>query len=119
MEEDLRRRASGRIAANPADPWSHDPFESLPSPWAPPGSGTGTVPKPPTGDVSIPKPPKIKKPRVIPELDELYSVQHNLVEALGALDNFDHDDDDPDFHRFEYRLKNAYKVVNRWLRNYG
>lgn len=89
-----------KTANNPSDPWSWNAFD------------------PPNPSGGVPFKPAIKQRRDIPEQDELFAVQRNLVKAINELDNVEREKN-PNLRSLRMQVENAYKVLNRFLQNHA
>lgn len=68
------------------------------------------------------KPPTLRNvgvPTTVPESDDLFAVQNNLLRSMQALDQLE--DDNPDLHwaGLQHHLLQTYKTLNRWLKNHA
>jgi len=91
-----------RQANIPSDPWSYNAFNPAPA-------GVGPSP------FQAPARPK----RTVPDQDELYTVQKDLVKSLAALSELERANPDVDTRNLSRQLQNSYKVVNRYLRTHA
>ncbi len=90
-------------------------MSEAPNPW------TVNYFDPPSPSVPAPS-PKAHTPRLVPEIDDLFTVQRDLLKALNAKDVIEHElkgSDVKGFRQLEQQLENAYKVINRYLKKYG
>jgi hypothetical protein len=74
------------------------------------------------GGASTPAPPVVpgtRRKRDIPDQDELFTVQKDLVKALSALDELEHINPELDTRALRQQLQNGYKVLNRFLRTHA
>jgi len=68
------------------------------------------------------KPPVLKQvgqPPRIPEADDLYAVQNNILRSLQALDRLMEDNPDMHWTGLQHHLRQTYKTLNRWLKSHA
>lgn len=100
-ESDLNQTT--RTANNPADPWSYNAFDP---------------PKPSAGGGVPFKPVVRQQRRDIPEQDELFAVQRNLMKAINELDNVERDAK-VNMKPLRTQVENSYRILNRFLQNHA
>lgn len=99
---------------NPADPWSFDAFAPQ-SPKVPEGVSAPSSPKAPTAP---------KAPRIVPAVDELFSIQRNTLKVLNGLDDLEHEIGEhlrksKGYRALRQDAENAYRVIRSYLKQYG
>jgi len=69
---------------------------------------------PPTPQVSAPR-PRSKVPKLLPDVQELYTLQRDLIKCLHAADELE---DSKEVHALRHQLENSYRVIRRYLIEY-
>lgn len=80
---------------------------------------------PPTPHVPAPS-PRVKTPRLIPEQNDLFTVQRDALKTLNALDALEDQMAGPDGRKYHRELKalrvqaeNTYRVIRSYLDRYA
>ena len=68
------------------------------------------------------RPPRLKnigQPSPIPEDEDLFAVQNNLLRSIQALQALAQDNPDIHWAGLQQHLERSYKTLNRWLREHA
>jgi hypothetical protein len=87
-------------ASNPLDPWSIDYFN------------------PPNPQVSAPE-PRARAPKMVPGLDDLFTVQRNALKVLNDLHALDHELKGKIPNKLLRDAEHTYRVIRTYLENHS
>lgn len=89
-----------------SDPWSINYFD------------------PPTPHTPAPT-PRVRKPRLLPEVDRLFRVQRDCLKTLRALEELERrlgaeaQKFDRELHSLRFEAENAYRVIRSYLKDFA
>lgn len=92
---------------DPSNPWSYDAF------------GPAGTPRQPLAPSPASTAPGSRRKSPLPDQDEVFSIQKDLVKALSALTELENDNPKLDTKRVRRQIQNTYRLVNRYLRTHA